>query len=752
MQFTGPALSDYIESYVPPTLFRLSDAADVAALTELEQSGAIAARHDMLTLQLENLAKIRTPERGRMGDRDDVFEQLVGGRPRDEIGVWVFYPWSGKLVHILDEPEFVQVRTAANRNKLTSQEQRALAGKTIGILGLSVGNAVALTVAAERSVGGIKLADFDELDLSNLNRLRANVSDLGVNKAVLAARQIAELDPYLQVEVFHEGIDDLNVDAFFDAGRAVDILVEECDMPWIKILSREHARQRGIPVLMEASDRGMLDIERFDLEPQRPLLHGLVGDLTTEELATMDRDGQLAAMATIVGVDDISDRTAVSVVEMDATLTTWPQLASEVNHGGAVVATVARAILLGHDVPSGRRHVELPYGIGRTPHESLSPASVPEPEAAVGQLPEDIRAILELAMRSPSGGNTQQWRFAVCGRVIDVVHMPERSITHRLFDGRETVRRVVLGAVTESIVVGARARGLTVEVEYDPEGPDSLVYTRVTVGESGPEATAAEVALGAALSNRYSERTREAGRALTDSEVSALHEAVAAYSARLWLSGDEEVKHVYGEGTAVGNRLRTLVAEMHTETFDEFYFRSDEPDREDGVPLENLGILLPERIALRILSRPTVAKFLHERGEGAGLLEYTRTWAAGASAVGAITAAGDTRRDFVEAGRAVQRMWLAATALGVGVHPTTSLMFEAEMLSVPEGEVFTAEERAEIDTRMAEFRKVLVADTDAPLAIVFRAVAGPLTPDLVPAPRRPLALHLDIRTATTESA
>ncbi|MET9485269.1 Rv1355c family protein [Nocardia sp. NPDC006630] len=750
MQFTDLILSDYVDNYVPPTLFRLSQPADVTALAELEHSGVVAARHDMLTLQLENLAKIRTPERGRMGERADVFEDLIAGRPRHEIGAWVFYPWSGKLVHILDEPEFVEVRTAANRNKLTSDEQRALAGKTVGILGLSVGNAVALTIAAERSAGGIKLADFDELDLSNLNRLRADVCDLGVNKAVLAARQIAELDPYLQVEVFNDGIDDLNIDAFFDGGRKVDLLVEECDMPWIKVLSREHARRRGIPVLMEASDRGMLDIERFDLEPARPLLHGLIGDLTTAELENMDRDGQLAAMATIVGVDDISDRTAVSVVEMDATLTTWPQLASEVNHGGAVVATVARAILLGHDVPSVRRHVELPYGIGRTPRETSTAAKDPEPEAAVEQLPADVRDILELAMRSPSGGNTQQWRFAVRGRVIDVVHMPERSHTHRLFEGRETVRRVVLGAVTESIVVAARARGLSAEVEYDPQGADSLVYTRVTVGENGSAATAAEIALGAALIGRYSERTREAGRLLTDAEINALHQAVEPYSARLWLSGEEKVKHVYGEGTAIGNRLRTLVAEMHTETFDEFYFRSDEPGREDGVPLENLGILLPERIALRILSRPTVAEFLHERGEGAGLLEYTRTWAAGASAVGAITAAGTTRRDFVEAGRALQRMWLAATVLGVGVHPTTSLMFEAEMLSGPEGEVFTTGERAEIETQMADFRRVLITDADAPLAIVFRAVAGPVTADLVLTPRRPLALHLDIYPATTE--
>ena len=32
---------------------------------------------------------------------------------------------------------------------------------------------------------------------------------------------------------------------------------------------------------MATSDRGLVDVERFDLEPHRPILHGLLGDLDT---------------------------------------------------------------------------------------------------------------------------------------------------------------------------------------------------------------------------------------------------------------------------------------------------------------------------------------------------------------------------------------------------------------------------------------------------------------------------------------
>jgi hypothetical protein len=74
------------------------------------------------------------------------------------------------------------------------------------------------------------------------------------------------------------------VDAFLVEGGPADLLVEECDSLDIKLLLRERARAHRIPVVMETSDRGMLDVERHDLEPDRPILHGLVGSLSAADL------------------------------------------------------------------------------------------------------------------------------------------------------------------------------------------------------------------------------------------------------------------------------------------------------------------------------------------------------------------------------------------------------------------------------------------------------------------------------------
>src|SRR5699024_6679416 len=121
-----------------------------------------------------------------------------------------------------------------------------------------------------------RIADFDTLELSNMNRLRTGLHHLGVPKTVIAAREIAEIDPFLKVNCFHEGVTKENIDNFVHGDGSLDLLIDECDSLNVKILCRKIARQAGIPVLMDTSDRGMIDIERFDLESERPIFHGLI--------------------------------------------------------------------------------------------------------------------------------------------------------------------------------------------------------------------------------------------------------------------------------------------------------------------------------------------------------------------------------------------------------------------------------------------------------------------------------------------
>ena len=343
-----------------PQFFRLqASAEDRKSLAALLESGAVYRINDALPEQLRELLKLRYPtKRIAASEYDALIRAHVGPTAMEDYGVWVFYPWSGRLVHLLDEAEYAEVRTNRNKHKITAEEQAVIGSKRIGVVGLSVGQSVALALAMERSFGELRLADFDVLELSNMNRIRSSVHEMGQLKVVNTAREIAEIDPFLKVTVFPNGLTEDNIDAFFEEGGKLDMLMEECDSLEIKIRSRIKAKELRIPVLMDTSDRGMVDVERFDTEPDRELLHGLARGLDVNRLSEMTPQEKLPFLMQLAGYESLSPRMKASLPELGKTLTAWPQLATSVILGGAVVAELARKIFTGVDVASGRYYFD----------------------------------------------------------------------------------------------------------------------------------------------------------------------------------------------------------------------------------------------------------------------------------------------------------------------------------------------------------------------------------------------------------
>jgi hypothetical protein len=326
---------------ISPTILNPEVSSDLKELLELKKIPHIQII-DKIESQVGDLIKSQQPQRQLSSS---ALEELVSNffisNDKETYGNWVYYPWRFSLVHVLPELEFIRVRTIRNNYKITPSEQDELATKKVGIVGLSVGQSVALAMALERSCGEMRLADFDTLELSNLNRLKAGITSLGEEKIIIAAREISEIDPYLKLTLYRDGITPGNIDDFINKGGKLDLLVDECDSLDIKVLLREKARANQVPVMMDTSDRGMLDVERFDLEPERELFHGAMGNIDIGSLKNISNTQKVAIGLKITGLDTLSPRMKASLLEVGQSITSWPQLASAVFLGGATVAHIA---------------------------------------------------------------------------------------------------------------------------------------------------------------------------------------------------------------------------------------------------------------------------------------------------------------------------------------------------------------------------------------------------------------------------
>lgn len=354
--------SQQAEAQYQPLFFDLKNPLDEQKLQALIDEKNVSLVYDEIHGQLEELIKCRNPSvKLTREETNNLINVLLSGKKIQDYGVWVFYPWSEKLVHLLPKEEFIEVRTNRNKNKITEEEQSRLQEKVIGIVGLSVGQSIALTLAMERTCGELRLADFDTAELSNLNRIRTGVHNLGVSKTVLAAREIYEIDPFLKVRIFNDGLNKENIDDFFIEHGKLDLFIEVCDGLEIKIESRFKARELEIPVVMDTNDRGMIDVERFDLDPDRSVFHGYLDKFIIDNTLQVAPENRTDILLSIISFDELSERMQLSMAQIGKSINTWPQLASSVVLGGAITTDICRRILLDEHRDSGRYYVDLEY-------------------------------------------------------------------------------------------------------------------------------------------------------------------------------------------------------------------------------------------------------------------------------------------------------------------------------------------------------------------------------------------------------
>ena len=618
---------------------------------------------------------------------------------------WVYYPWRSALVHVRGPDTFHRIRLDRNRNHITEAEQRTLQSLKIGIVGLSVGHAIAHLLAMEGLVGTLRLADHDTLDLTNLNRVPATLLDLGTNKAVVCARRVLEIDPYLKVEVFDDGIHKDNLDAFLEG---LDVVVEECDALDWKIRVREEARARGICTLMATSDRGLLDVERFDREPRRPLLHGLVGALCSEQLGGLSTEQKVPHALAILGGEDISSRLAASLIEVGQSLETWPQLGSEVVLGATQVAHAVRRFGLGQHLPSGRQRLDLDRSLPAEVSIRSRTAPVKRPRTLEGDL---VQRLATAASWAPSAANSQPWLFSARGDTFRITLDERRRLGLLDIDGRASL--IGLGAAAENARIHARAEGLQVEIAWS-DYPVPRATLHLAPGSVDTE-------WAPMLARRRTDRRLGDGQPLPASILRALSE-----------TGGPDVRILEGQLGLVqfaeilgrSDQLRFTHPQLHRGLIRELRWRP----ALDGIEAHTLGLDEGDLAKMRVAARPEVMALVRRWNGGRGLRKSAHTLLAGTSALAIVSFEEDSDLGYARAGATVQRIWHHANRLGVSVHPvapiTTYVRNETEL-----DERFLGQDLAEARSQHAGLMRLLKLGTRT-LALPMRLtqVVGDLAP------------------------
>ena len=734
-----------------PIKLNLSFEEDIVQFNKIIEEQPSVQIFDTIKLQVKELVKCLQPFLAlNPANVDTAVEKRFANKPEYEYGVWFYYPWSNKLVHLLDEDEFTIVRTNRNKYKITEEEQQTLATKKIGVMGLSVGQSVSLTLAMERGFGELRIADFDELDLSNINRIRTGVHNIQLKKTVIVAREIAEIDPYLNVVCFHEGITEENIHQFLTEGGKLDLLIDECDSFDIKINSRKIARELQIPVLMEGSDRGTIDIERFDLDPQRPILHGMVDHLDMEKYSSLTTfDEKIPYITAVTGLETLSPRMKASAVELMATISTWPQLASAVTFGGGVSADLSRKILLNNLKISGRFFLDLDELIAdpkateqqnenRSEKQALSLSEI---EAFLTQndlnhwdnngkelSEQHLLKLIQAAKKAPSGGNNQPWRFHYQNKQLHL--FLEESATGAYLDPQFISSYISIGAAIENLLLTAATENLKVKWQLTPNlAPKHLAVFSFSDGDGPSEE---EETLQRQISARHTNRKAPPKQEISEENLQYLKALVAQTKGiELTFVKNPEKINALSKIATQADLLRMFIQEAHEDfiTREMRWTPTEADETEDGIGIHTLDLSNNDQSGIRMLRDRRMIDFLEKIKGGSAFGRLLSQQFNTSSAIGLITIPNNEVSSWINCGIAAERMWLGATNLDFQIHPVNVPLIFFYKNSIEKNLTLAEEKRIELTKAENELNIIFDEPKNQIPAFMFRIFKASASPE-----------------------
>ena len=285
----------------------------------------------------------------------------------------------------------------------------------------------------------------------------------------------------------------------------------------------------------------------------------------------------------------------------------------------------------------------------------------PSPNAALR------KALVEAAIRAPSGDNCQPWHFRFDGDCVAIDIVPERA--QSFFDFRHRGTFLSVGAVLENMYVQAVTMGLAAAVAYPG-------------GEPAPGASVVRVSL----------RQGTPADARCHARLAALHQRtvnrrpflplrIAAKKQRAWIADPvvgaevtiiEDRREIarWARLAYLADRIRWTHPTIHGELFAKILFSRAEADiKRAGLEIDRLGAGPAAAQIMGFLKHWERMARLGRYGIDGALANQTRALAFCAGALVLVTIKSNEAAQWIRAGEQVQRLWITAHQQGLCVQP-----------------------------------------------------------------------------------
>lgn len=274
--------------------------------------------------------------------------------------------------------------------------------------------------------------------------------------------------------------------------------------------------------------------------------------------------------------------------------------------------------------------------------------------------------LIQAAIHAPSADNSQPFQFHwQDDDALELWIDPKRS--GKASDNRFILSDIALGAVIENLIICAENTALASKIDYFPNGDKEELFVAI-IYFTPSEHPSPKDGLADEIPKRCTDRRFPFKGPIKTQTIDLLTKAAKQHDCDLIsFTSKKSIKDVLPV-IQQAETIRFKSKILHQELFSTVHFNHDQA--EEGMPISVLAIEKPAQPLFKQMKKWSVMNVVNKLG-GATILGFrsVRIPILFSPALVLITMKNNDRLSVITAGRAIQRVWLAACQQGLSVQP-----------------------------------------------------------------------------------
>ena len=271
-----------------------------------------------------------------------------------------------------------------------------------------------------------------------------------------------------------------------------------------------------------------------------------------------------------------------------------------------------------------------------------------------GTTSQKLEFLIRFAVLAPSSHNTQPWKFEIHTDKNEIVLSPDYSRALEKSDPGNKLLFVSLGCALENLLVAAEYYGFSSEVFYDQPTPEKI---SIRLAQNNP--TSSDKTFIQSIVTRATNRNKYKNIA-PSAEILSLVYSCATRDTSVNILTEEKERLVAADITNRAGKEAFVDADFRKELA--HHMKSNTTSSSTGMPGFGMGMPLPVSfVAPLVVPRFGLPKNI-EKENGELLEKHTPAFVI-------ISTIGNTKNDWINAGRISQKIMLLAEQNGYHTHP-----------------------------------------------------------------------------------